>query len=544
MIVGSTIQAKQNCFRCYGTGQINALIGKEKCPSCRGEKLIPGNVYMCPRCNGKVKIVKSYIPEDCKFCRQLGYIDYIAKPCLDCNQTGKRKEGIMEVDCQRCSGFGFYKETIIPPGKQNCFRCKGTGKIRKSTFDSLQKCPSCDGSMFIDNHLLICPVCEGSTQLKNFTKSDCKFCKVKGYIDFPAIPCPDCGKTGKIGQSALKTDCPKCSGFGYYQEAMIPIGMQKCFRCSGNGKITRSMFELGTCPGCDGKKFIFDYFIVCPKCNGNGKLDNTFKDDCKFCHKKGFLENETIPCQNCNCTGEVKTGYFSNTCKECKGNGYNLGQKLMPKASLPGIVPPISPSQFPPSIPPQQMPPSMPPQSYIPPPSLGPKGAIPPPSVPPMGVVPPPSVPPMGVVPPPMVPPMGVVPPPIGIVPPPMGVVPPPIPPMNNPQPVEPTPMKEVLHEHPLGYNPALNEDCKLCQMRIINQPGSQCKVCNFAICDTCSRKMYYGNKRREIHSHPLYLKLNKTWRCDICKATYSNLVSFNCKNCDFDACHKCYLQN
>ena len=105
-------------------------------------------------------------------------------------------------------------------------------------------------------------------------------------------------------------------------------------------------------------------------------------------------------------------------------------------------------------------------------------------------------------------------------------------------------PVPESAHEHPLNYNNSLNETCKVCLQNIGGQPGYKCGNCEIVLCLNCSNRIFYGNKKKSAHQHELALKPRNSWKCDLCKKNYKGNASFYCKQCDFDACDKCYLDS
>jgi hypothetical protein len=102
----------------------------------------------------------------------------------------------------------------------------------------------------------------------------------------------------------------------------------------------------------------------------------------------------------------------------------------------------------------------------------------------------------------------------------------------------------ESAHEHPLNYSQQLNEQCNICMQNIRGQQGYKCNSCNIVLCLNCANRVFYGNKKKSAHYHPLALRLRESWKCDICQIIYRGRASFYCKQCDFDACDKCYLYN
>ena len=109
----------------------------------------------------------------------------------------------------------------------------------------------------------------------------------------------------------------------------------------------------------------------------------------------------------------------------------------------------------------------------------------------------------------------------------------------NYPQGVNQQP--ESAHEHPLNQR-QLNEQCKVCMQNIGGQSGYKCDSCELSLCLNCANRIFYGNKKANVHSHPLALKSRQSWKCDLCKKSFRGKASFYCKQCDFDACDICYL--
>ena len=59
-----------------------------------------------------------------------------------------------------------------------------------------------------------------------------------------------------------------------------------------------------------------------------------------------------------------------------------------------------------------------------------------------------------------------------------------------------------------------------------------------------CANRAFYGNKKKSAHPHELALKNRNSWKCDLCKKMYKGTASFYCKQCDFDVCDKCYIDD
>jgi len=102
----------------------------------------------------------------------------------------------------------------------------------------------------------------------------------------------------------------------------------------------------------------------------------------------------------------------------------------------------------------------------------------------------------------------------------------------------------QLAHEHPINYHPYLNEECKLCKEKIVNEPGYKCGICSFSLCYQCLNKIFCEGKQRDFHFHPLILLNNLFWSCEICKKNYMNTDSFHCKKCNFNICNNCYNLN
>jgi len=99
----------------------------------------------------------------------------------------------------------------------------------------------------------------------------------------------------------------------------------------------------------------------------------------------------------------------------------------------------------------------------------------------------------------------------------------------------------ESAHEHPLIYEEKLMGTCRNCKGDF-NGAGYKCDVCRFILDMRCSDKIFYGEKRKGFHPHPLMLRVRQSWKCDVCQRTFADKCSFFCQPCDFDACDQCYL--
>lgn len=103
-------------------------------------------------------------------------------------------------------------------------------------------------------------------------------------------------------------------------------------------------------------------------------------------------------------------------------------------------------------------------------------------------------------------------------------------------------PEPEPAHEHPLNFEGQLNEKCKVCLQNIGGNGGYKCKDCPIVLCLNCSQKIFFENKNKQVHQHDLLLTDRNSWTCNVCKTSYGENASFYCRQCDFDVCDKCYL--
>ena len=101
--------------------------------------------------------------------------------------------------------------------------------------------------------------------------------------------------------------------------------------------------------------------------------------------------------------------------------------------------------------------------------------------------------------------------------------------------------LKWSHHEHGLSQE-ASNQNCKVCQTHIGGNAAYVCHECPLVLCFKCANDIFYGNKAKEVHPHPLALRVRNAWKCDLCKQHFKGTASFYCKGCDFDACSRCYV--
>ena len=119
---------------------------------------------------------------------------------------------------------------------------------------------------------------------------------------------------------------------------------------------------------------------------------------------------------------------------------------------------------------------------------------------------------------------------------------------MNQPPTYNPPPggyqnreIPDTAHIHPLFQEPS-NTQCKVCKKYTGGAPSYVCHQCELVLCYDCFNNIFYGNKQKQVHPHPLTLRVRPSWRCDICKRTFRGTASFYCRGCDFDACSNCYV--
>ena len=101
--------------------------------------------------------------------------------------------------------------------------------------------------------------------------------------------------------------------------------------------------------------------------------------------------------------------------------------------------------------------------------------------------------------------------------------------------------LPDSAHEHGLVQEPS-NDHCKVCQRPVAGTPAYVCHECPLVLCYDCGNAIFYGNKAKQVHPHPLALRVRNAWKCDLCKQHFRGTASFYCRGCDFDACSRCYV--
>ena len=99
----------------------------------------------------------------------------------------------------------------------------------------------------------------------------------------------------------------------------------------------------------------------------------------------------------------------------------------------------------------------------------------------------------------------------------------------------------DSAHAHPLFEEPS-NVECKVCKRPNAGRQAYVCHQCSLVLCYECANTIFYGNKQKQVHPHPLALRVRPSWQCDVCHKQYKGTASFYCQPCDFDACSYCYV--
>jgi len=108
-----------------------------------------------------------------------------------------------------------------------------------------------------------------------------------------------------------KKVCPKCDGYGEWDDAELgDIGFNtfRCDYCDGTGKIDVDQKKESTCEYCKGSGYDGQY--MCQGCDGTGTEPKVFK--CHECKGTGMMDDpftrfETkTECSVCDGTGEIE----------------------------------------------------------------------------------------------------------------------------------------------------------------------------------------------------------------------------------------------
>ena len=116
--------------------------------------------------------------------------------------------------------------------------------------------------------------------------------------------------------------------------------------------------------------------------------------------------------------------------------------------------------------------------------------------------------------------------------------------PYNHPQ-VPPPPgifrIPDSAHIHPL-FQRFTDKNCKICKKNFREHPAFECDECPLVLCHKCAKAIFFGDKLRQFHPHPLTLRVRSSWKCAVCRRNYTDAASFFCGGCNFDACSLCYI--
>jgi hypothetical protein len=86
---------------------------------------------------------------------------------------------------------------------------------------------------------------------------------------------------------------------------------------------------------------------------------------------------------------------------------------------------------------------------------------------------------------------------------------------------------------------------CDQCRLHYKGKDKSLwCRECGYDICSDCYNKVCRAPVKTKtmFHKHKLTkTKRSNSFFCNLCKKTFPiNIVSFYCKDCDFDICYDC----
>ena len=128
-----------------------------------------------------------------------------------------------------------------------------------------------------------------------------------------------------------------------------------------------------------------------------------------------------------------------------------------------------------------------------------------------------------------------------------------------------------ILSDDKMRQYPGVGWYCSICNNKdksfLDNTLSFHCHSCEYDLCQKCievHNYKYVNNmmlkhvpkgKKVYVSQHPHFLLLNSeqernypydgTWICDICKVDASSYVlSFHCKECNYDVCLNCYEKN
>ena len=116
--------------------------------------------------------------------------------------------------------------------------------------------------------------------------------------------------------------------------------------------------------------------------------------------------------------------------------------------------------------------------------------------------------------------------------------------PYNHPQGPPPFGLFKIpdsAHIHPL-FQRFTDKNCKICKKNFTDHPAFECDECSLVLCHKCAKAIFFGDKLREFHPHPLTLRVRSSWKCALCRRNYTDAASFYCGGCNFNACSLCYI--
>jgi len=236
------------CTACNGSGKISVkfqgLIGDKSAQS--GASLLLSDGPACPVCSGRGVVPAGRSANELRVLIAQGRRDFETRqqavgrvacgrvwvpsdllPLLDVKAQALIRAAC-PTPCSACMGMGI----------QDCFHCKGVGRIKCSNEGCMNGWIIHKESNTLAPKLAInrkerCPVCQGSGFMS------CPDCRGLG-----TIPCKNCNGTGR------NAVCPDCGGQGW----------GACPKCQGTGSVGGAI-----CPECRGKGD-----RACPKCHGEG----------------------------------------------------------------------------------------------------------------------------------------------------------------------------------------------------------------------------------------------------------------------------------